>query len=248
MIFFVLMFSRSWLKPWQMTQGHPWEFHLLLLCLYNGFFSFTLEKPQVPPTHTLHFFLPSLFLFFFLLPPLADKCTYTHAKKTWVHAHIAETRAHARVFANHLWQICWWLCPQIKLMTSYVRSQRTKWCCYRCPSPQYPAPKPDERSMIYQSVSVVLAWGWFTNTKHTDQKKGTPPPSVEWWCSVDLITHMQPQLNTCSSSPRLYFLLWRKSLFSRILWVQGSATWCHVHAKCMWTPATLGLESSRDLS
>ena len=61
-----------------------WEFHLLLLCLCNVFFFvvffffFTLEILRCHP-HTLHFFLPSLFLFSFrfLLPSPTNALTPT---------------------------------------------------------------------------------------------------------------------------------------------------------------------------
>lgn len=161
------MFSRSWLKPWQITQGHHCEFHLLLLCLYNVVF-FTQEKPHVPPTHAA--ILSPLTLLLSPLSPLTDKCTYTHAKKSeCVHRHYTHIHRHTQVLTNHLQQICWWLCTQIRLPVSDLWG--TKWSCYHCSSLQYPAPKADERSMIYQSVSVVLARGWFTNTKHTARRK-----------------------------------------------------------------------------
>ena len=87
------------------------------------------------------------------------------------------TQRRTQVLTNHLQQICWSFCTQIKLMTSCVRSQRTESSSYHCSSLQYPAPEPDERSMIYQSVSLVLARGWFPNTKHAGWRRETPPPA-----------------------------------------------------------------------
>lgn len=138
-------------------------------------------------THTLYFFLTLSVLL--PLPSLTNALT--------------PTQRCTQVFTNHLHQICWSLCTQIKLMASRVRSQWTEWSSYRRSSLQYPAPKPDERSMIYQSVSVVLAWGWFTNTKHAARRR-EPPLSVVWWCSMELI--MQSQLNKFSTPPPSYIL------------------------------------------
>lgn len=140
-----------------------WEFHLLLLCLCNVFFFvvfsfFHSGNPQVPPTHTAFLSPLTLSVLLPLPSPLPNKRTYTYALK--------KKEKRNMVLTDHLRQICWSLCTRIKLMTSCVRPQWTKWSCYRCSSLQYPAPKPDERSMIYQSVSVVLARGW--NTKHTE--------------------------------------------------------------------------------
>lgn len=116
-------------------------------------------------THTPHFFLPSLFLFSFLSPtPLPSP---TNA--------LTPTRRRTQVLTNHLRQICWSLCTQIKLMTSCVRSRRTVLSSYHCSSLQYPAPKPVERSMIYQGVSVALARGWFTNTKRAASRRELRP-------------------------------------------------------------------------
>lgn len=70
---------------------YPWlgEFHLLLLCLYN---SFSLQILRCHP-HTLHFFLPSLILLFFLFPP---RQMHLHLrKKTWAHTDISHTQTYA---------------------------------------------------------------------------------------------------------------------------------------------------------
>lgn len=131
------------------------------------------------------------FLWPFTLPfLLTDKCTYTYAKKSEC----------TRTLRTHS-QICWSLCTQIKLMTPCMKSQWTKPRCCQCPPlPAISSTKTRrERSMIYQSVSVVSAWGWFTNTQHTARRR--EPPSVEWCCGVDLIKHMQPRLSEHSSFP-----------------------------------------------
>lgn len=67
-------------KTLQMTQGHLCKFHLLLLCLYNGFLS-TVKEPQVPPTHTPQIFLPSLFLLFLLPRPSRTNALTTYAEQ-----------------------------------------------------------------------------------------------------------------------------------------------------------------------
>lgn len=223
------MFSRSWLKPWQMTQGHPWEFHLLLLCLYNGFFFLLWKNLRYHP-HTLHFFLPSLFLFFFLLPPPSptNALTPTQKKKTWVHAHIADIHArtglsqpsvtdmlmtlHSNKTNDFLCQISEDQAVLLSLLLPAISSTKTRW---------------EINDLSECQCGVGL--GLIHKHKAHSQKKGTPPPSVEWWCSVDLITHMQPRLNTCSSSPRPYFLLRRTSLLCyECKWVPHDST-CKVH-------------------
>lgn len=174
-----LYFSMSWLQPCSWHKGfnvsnwmYPWLENFIFCCFVC---IMVFHSRSSGATHTLHFFLTLSVLL--PLPSLTNALT--------------PTQRCTQVFTNHLQQICWSLCTQIKLMASCVRSQRTEWSSYHCSSLQYPAPKPDERSMIYQSVSVVLAWGWFTNTKHT-ARRTPPPPSVVWWCSMALI--MQSQL------------------------------------------------------
>lgn len=213
------MFSRSWLKPWQMTQGHHCEFHLLLLCLYNVVF-FTQEKPHVPPTHAA--ILSPLTLSLLLSPPspLTDKCTYTHAKKSeCVHRHYIHIHRHTQVLTNHLQQICWWLCTQIKLTTSSVRSLRDQVELLSWLLPAISSTKSRREINDLSECQCGVGLGLIHKHKAHSQKKGTPPPSVEWCCSVDVITHMQPQLNT--SRPFTYFQHWRRKCKFWIVLLEG---------------------------
>lgn len=113
-------------------------------------------------------------------------------------------------------------------MTSCVRPQWTKRSCYHCPSLQYPAPKPDEEINDLSECQCGVSPG----LKHEAHrgKMGTPPPSVEWCCSVDLITHMQPQLNTCSSPSLPYCPLCKNKMFYTC--IMSVCELCTIHHGC----------------
>lgn len=91
------------------------------------------EKKPSGATHTRCIsFSPHPFCSSSLSPSSPTNALTPTQIKAWVHAH---KHTHTQLLTNHLRQICWSLCTQIKLMTSCVRSQWTKWSCSSLPLP-----------------------------------------------------------------------------------------------------------------
>lgn len=172
---------------------------------------FSLRKNLMYHPHTLQFFLPSLFLFCFPLPLLllTNALTPTQKKKSeCVHGHYTHIHRHTQVLTSHPQQICWWLCTQIKLTTSSVRSLRDQAELLSSLLPAISSTKSRREINDLSECQCGVGLGLIHKHKAHSQKKGTPPLSVEWCCGVDVITHMQPQLNT--SRPFTYFQRWRR--------------------------------------
>lgn len=174
---------------------YPWLENFISRCFVCVM---VLHSRSSGATHTLHFFLPSLFLFFlFPLPSPTNALTPTQRR--------------TRVLTNHLRQICWSFCAWIKLMTSCVSSQWTERSRLPLLLTEISSTKIRREINDLSACQRGVSLGLIHKHKAQCQKKETPPPSVEWWRSMDLITHMQSQLNTCSGSQLPYCLCSKSS-------------------------------------
>lgn len=170
------------------------------------------EKKPSGATHTRCIsFSPHPFCSSSLSPSSPTNALTPTQIKAWVHADITHKHTHTHTALNQ---------PSAADMLITLHSNKTNDFLRQisvdqvelliiAPPLQYPTPEPDERSMIYQSVSAVCRPGTgsrtntkrnTTHTKHTARRRELHLRVR----SVDLITHMQPQLNTCSTSPLLY--------------------------------------------
>lgn len=171
-----------------MTQGHCGEFHLLLLCLCHVFFSFTQEKPHVPPTHAA------------ILSPLTLSAP---SSRPWqMHLRLRKKKKSKRVhrpWQTHTDTHTGPNQPSVTNMLMTLHSNKSNdfqsqtsegpsGAAIVAPPRNIQHRKQQTRDQWFIRVSaVVLARGWFTNTKHTARREETPPPSVEWCGAVDLI-------------------------------------------------------------